>query len=156
MLYPQKFGENPLYPQDTDFRVTKKDDSTGYGVMSLRAFGQGEIIAVMAGEIVSDIRQHTLQVVPDQHLHDTHFSGYFLHSCSPNVNLDMQQMTVTAIKDIEANTYIYMDYAQTEEVLYKQFSCGCGADNCRGWITGNKEVPPALAAEMLDAGRNLD
>ena len=36
MLYPASFGDNPLYPKDTDFRVIRKDDTNGFGVISLR------------------------------------------------------------------------------------------------------------------------
>jgi hypothetical protein len=48
---------------------------------------------------------------------------------------------VTALRDIEANSYLYMDYAETEDYLFKQFPCCCGAENCRGWITGRLELP---------------
>ncbi|HAU08117.1 MAG TPA: SET domain-containing protein-lysine N-methyltransferase, partial [Gammaproteobacteria bacterium] len=113
MLYPASFGDNPLYPKDTDFRVIRKDDTNGFGVISLRSFKRGEIVAAMAGEVVTDIRQHTLQIDDESHLHDTHFSGYFLHSCSPNISLDMRNMLITAVEDIPANSYLYMDYAET-------------------------------------------
>ena len=53
----------------------------------------------------------------------------------------MQKLTVTALQDIEANSYLYMDYAETEDYLFKQFPCSCGAENCRGWITGRLELP---------------
>jgi hypothetical protein len=33
-----------------------------------------------------------------------------------------------------------MDYAETEDTLFKQFPCSCGSSNCRGWITGRKEM----------------
>jgi hypothetical protein len=33
-----------------------------------------------------------------------------------------------------------MDYAETEDVLFKQFPCFCGSPNCRLWITGRKEM----------------
>ena len=147
MLYPANFGDNPLYPKESDFRVIQKDDTNGFGVISLRAFKRGEIVAAMAGDVVADIRQHTLQIDDNLHLHDTFFSGYFLHSCSPNISLDMKNLLVTALEDIPANSYLYMDYAQTEKVLYKQFSCACGSENCRGWITGNQEIHPGFVRE---------
>ena len=43
----------------------------------------------------------------------------------------MEEMTVTALQDIEANSYLYMDYAETEDYLFKQFPCSCGSENCR-------------------------
>ena len=152
MLYPASFGDNPLYPKDTDFRVIQKDDTNGFGVIALRGFRKGEIIAAMAGEVVSDIRQHTLQIDDHAHLHDTYFSGYLLHSCSPNVSLDMKNLLVTALADIPANSYLTMDYAETEQALFKQFACACGSENCRGWITGNQEIHPGLVQEIAMRG----
>ena len=66
MLYPASFGDNPLYPKDTDFRVIRKDDTNGFGVISLRSFKRGEIVATMVGEVVTDIRQHILRAGFDQ------------------------------------------------------------------------------------------
>ena len=60
------------------------------------------------------------------------------------IQLTMHNMTVTALQHIPANTFLYMDYAQTEEILYKQFPCSCGSDMCRGWITGSLEVPAGV------------
>ena len=146
MLYPADFGYNPLFPKQSDFEVRFKDAQTGKGVFSFRAFKRGEVIAHMSGEVISEIRQHTLQISPDQHLFDPYFSGYFLHSCAPNISLDMANMTVTALEDIQANSYLYMDYAETEDHLFKQFPCSCGASTCRGWVGGKYDLLPATPA----------
>lgn len=145
MLYPDQFGRDPLFPKHSDFAVVFKDELSGRGVITYRAFAQGEVIARMAGYVVHEIRQHTLQMTPETHLYDPYFSGFFLHACSPNISLNMVDLTVTALKAIRANDFLYMDYAETEDVLFKQFPCSCGSANCRGWITGRKEM---LAGEM--------
>jgi len=129
-----------MFPRSTDFKVVLKDDASGYGVITYKHFKKGELIAAITGEIITDIRQHSLQIDPDLHLYDTYFTGYFLHACDPNVYLDMQSLLVYATKSIRPNDYLYMDYAQTEDVLYKQFPCSCGSRNCRGWITGKNET----------------
>lgn len=148
MLYPpDQFGKDPLFPKHSDFAVVFKDELAGRGVIAYRALKQGEIIARMAGYVVHEIRQHTLQLTPETHLYDPYFSGFFLHSCSPNISLNMMELTVTALQDIPANSFLYMDYAETEDVLFKQFPCSCGAPNCRGWITGRKEVHNAVMAQ---------
>ncbi len=126
-----------------------KDEVVGLGVISHRAFAKGEVVAALSGEIIHDLRQHSLQIEPDVHLYDVYFSGYFLHSCSPNVELDMKNLLVYAVKDIQADDYLFMDYAQTEDVLYKQFPCGCGSENCRGWITGRKESVSGCIPELM-------
>ena len=148
MLYPKYFGDNPLFPQASEFRVITKDESTGYGVLALRDFEAGELLAVITGEVVPEILQHTLQINEGQHLLDQYFTGYLLHSCSPNISVDMQNMTVTALQKIPANSFLTMDYAQTEEVLFKQFPCSCGSETCRGWITGSLEMP-ATAIQII-------
>jgi SET domain-containing protein len=148
MLYPDQFGKDPLFPKHSDFAVVFKDELAGRGVIAYRAFKKGEVIARMAGHIVNEIRQHTLQLTPETHLFDPYFSGFFLHSCSPNISLNMDELTVTAVKDIPAQSFLYMDYAETEDVLFKQFPCSCGAATCRGWITGRKEM---LNAEVIDS-----
>jgi len=145
MLYPASFGRNPLFPKASDFEVVYKDERSGKGVITYRAFKRGQVIAHMSGEIINEIRQHTLQVTPDRHLFDPYFSGYFLHSCAPNISLDMSNLTVTALRNIPANSYLYMDYAQTEDHLFKEFPCSCGASNCRGWISGKKDLLPIMA-----------
>ncbi|MCW8899993.1 MAG: SET domain-containing protein-lysine N-methyltransferase [Gammaproteobacteria bacterium] len=146
MLYPEIYGQNPMFPKSTDFKVIHKDDKSGSGVICFRSFKQGEVIAHMTGEVINEIRQHTLQISSDRHLYDPHFSGYFLHSCAPNISLDMENMTVTALKAIPKNSYLYMDYAETEDILFKQFPCSCGASECRGWITGKKEMLPVMSS----------
>lgn len=139
-MYPESYEPNSLYPRKEDFEVIRKDDQTGLGVITYRSFKKGDIVAAITGEIIHDIRQHSLQIEPGVHLYDTHFSGYFLHSCAPNVFLDMDKMLVIATRKINKGDYLLMDYAQTEDTLYRQFPCSCGAKNCRGWITGKKDI----------------
>jgi tyrocidine synthetase-3 len=64
----------------------------------------------------------------------------------------MTNMTVTAVNDIKANSYLYMDYSQTEDILYKQFQCGCGTAKCRGWITGRfQRTKPNTINKSIEA-----
>ncbi len=140
-MYPGCYGYNPLYPSDSDFKVVKRDQTFGLGVITYRSFEPGELVAALAGETVYEMTQHTLQIESGVHLLDLHFCGYFLHSCEPNVHLDMRNLLVHAVRPIRANEHLLMDYAQTEDVLFKQFPCQCGSVQCRGWITGRSEEP---------------
>jgi len=147
MLYPLSFGNNPLFPQAGDFEVVAKDHNSGHGVITYKKFEKGELLAVVAGEVVGDIRQHTLQISRRRHMYDPYFTGYLLHSCDPNVSLNMRSKTLTALKTIEAGCFLTMDYAETEDSLFRQFPCGCQSDNCRGWITGRREMPQQIIIE---------
>ena len=137
----------PLFPQARDFEVINKDHTSGSGVITRRGFETGDLLAVVAGEIVPDIRQHTLQISRRRHMYDPYFTGYLLHSCDPNVSLNMRARTLTALKPIQAGAFLTMDYAETEDTLFRQFACSCGSDHCRGWITGRRESPHQIVIE---------
>lgn len=126
--------------KSSNYAVVMKDTTCGYGVISQRDFEIGEKIGDIHGTIQSEIVQHSLQVSPTQHIVDLNFAGYLLHSCDPNVSVNMPELTVTALKPIRRGEHLYMDYAQTEDQLFKQFHCQCGSEHCRGWIVGRREV----------------
>ena len=50
---------------------------------------------------------------------------------------------------VRAGGLLTIDYAATEDVLYRQFACGCGAAACRRWITGRAEAANAEGREYL-------
>lgn len=138
-LYPAAFALGDGYPTEEDFAVSRREDGKGLGVYARRAFARGHRICRISGTVVHAVRQHTLQISPDSHLYDPYFTGYLLHSCDPNCFLDMQRFELWAIKDIAPGEPLTMDYASTEDVLFKQFPCLCGAPNCRRWISGRRE-----------------
>lgn len=139
-LYP--FGDlDPAngYPTIADFEIVHTEDGRGMGVRARRSFRRGDLLCRVSGLVVAERRLHTLQITATSHLYDPHFCGLLLHSCDPNVFLDMDDFELWALKHIAAGEMLLMDYAATEDVLMRQFACRCGAPNCRGWITGAKE-----------------
>lgn len=153
MLYPKEYGDDPWFPQAKYFKVVDKNGIEGKGVFCYKPFKKGELLAKIHGEVTQEITQHTLQIDETNHLLDLYFVGYLLHSCNPNVIVDMKNRTVRALRQIKANSFLYMDYASTEDVLYKQFHCSCGSANCRGLILGRKEMP--LTNETLSSLKKL-
>lgn len=127
------------YPPHKAFTIKKQSGDIGYGVYSKKTIGRGSLVARFSGTIIHDVVQHSLQIRPGIHIHDPHFAGLLLHSCNPNVMLDMQDFTIWAIQDIEPGEALTMDYASTEDHLFKQFKCLCRSENCRLWISGRKE-----------------
>lgn len=140
MIYPARFGSDPLYPQAKDFKIEYKNHVVGNGVVTLKAYKKGETIAKLAGDVVESIRPHTFQINSKKHLNDKYFIGYFIHSCDPNASINTKQLIATALKDIEPGTYISIDYSDTEDYLFRQFKCNCGSKKCRGVIAGKKEI----------------
>ena len=117
---------------------------------AVRAIDRGNLMARVSGHIVAFRRLHTLQLSTGSHLFDPYFTGLLLHSCDPNVRLDMGSFEVWALRNIQAGELLTMDYATTEDILMRQFECHCGAPNCRHWITGAKELPNAQGRQVLE------
>lgn len=152
LIYPEKYGLDPEdgYPKNDDFKVCRRETGKGYGVYTKKDFKRGELVARITGNIVPCLGQHTLQITPTTHLYDQYFTGFLLHSCSPNIYLDMTEFEIWALRDIDAGQSLTMDYASTEDVLYKQFPCLCNTPNCRHWITGRKEEVSEEGLRYID------
>lgn len=119
--------------------IKKETADYGVGIFAQRPFMRGETIGQFVAEATSEVLQHTLQRRPQDHLHDPYFIGFLLHSCDPNVVLDMHAQKAFCVRDISAGSPLFMDYTSTEDQLFNQFACKCGAANCRHWVTGRNE-----------------
>lgn len=140
---------------DDGLEVCDTDSAHGLGVRTGPARRAGEVIHRFDGQIGPELRQHTLQVAPGRHISDTRYIGYLSHSCDPNTALDMVGFRLVALKDARAGELLTIDYAATEDELYRQFACGCGAPCCRRWINGRAEPVSAegrawLAGEVAE------
>lgn len=127
------------YPSSQQFEVVYTEDRREAGIKTKVAFDRQRRLCKVSGHALGERRLHTLQISPRIHLHDPWFSGLITHSCNPNVFLDTSYLELWSVQAIAAKTLLTMDYATTEDVLLQQFACQCGADNCRGWITGSQE-----------------
>ena len=138
-FYDGKYPLGPYNPKIDDFSLVYINSTVNLGVITRRAFEPEQIVAQIHGEIVSDIRQHTLQLGPGTHIYDPYFSGYISHSCDPNIRLETETCQLIAIKAISPYQRLSMDYTDSEDILFKSFPCSCGSTQCRGWIQGKKE-----------------
>lgn len=123
----------------------------GLGVRTLTGHRAGEVIDRFAGMVVPHIVQHSLQLTEDSHISQTRFVGFLAHGCAPNSRLDMEQRELIAQEDIPPGDWLTIDYAATEDRLFRQFACVCGAPGCRRWITGRKERPDSEGLAHLQA-----
>lgn len=137
---------------DNEIALGKVSDKTELRPVNNMGFGRFAIDTIKEGEIIyragglwlnSDERykyeQDYFQLVEEEWL----FQGglkYFLngchnHSCDPNAYI--QELIVRALKTINPNEQITIDYAS---LIYHPYiiieKCGCGSSNCRGQILG--------------------
>ena len=148
LLYPANIAYGDNLPRCSEFEVFSFG-RVGLGIRVKRAFTRGTVLAKFTGQLMTSVLQHTLQVTPTSHLHDPHFIGLLSHACAPNCLLDMAQLELLALTDIPAGSTLTVDYALTEDLLFRQFPCDCGAGSCRHWITGRRERVNAEGQEYL-------
>ena len=127
------------YPSRRQFDVVRTRNRRGTGIKTRVAFDSRILMAKISGYALGERHLHTLQISSRIHLYDPWFSGLILHSCDPNLFLDISELELWSVQAIRPGTLLTMDYATTEDALLCQFACQCGALNCRGWITGAKE-----------------
>ncbi|MCT4499894.1 SET domain-containing protein-lysine N-methyltransferase [Pseudomonas sivasensis] len=139
-LYPFKtLRIEQGYPSSEHFKVLSTANDIEGGVKARTAFDSRIRIARVSGYAVGERRPHTLQLSPRIHLYDCWFCGLLRHSCNPNVFFDTTYLELWTVQPIAAGAWLTLDYASTEDVLFRQFACQCGELNCRGWITGSQE-----------------
>ena len=138
-FYPSQLPYFKNEPTRKRFEIARVGDSVGEGVKTCVSHEAGDIIFEFTGFFSHEITLFSLQVEEGVHLHDPYFMGKILHCCKPNAKVDMKARTFTALRHIEAGEFITMDYASTEEYLYRTFECSCGAENCRGVVKGSKQ-----------------
>lgn len=128
----------------------------GHAVYAQEPIRKGERVAVFGGTIVTGETLATLsaryqslsiQVEEDLYLVSFNFgpADNFNHCCDPNVGLE-GQITLVAMRDIEAGEEVCFDYAMSDGSPYDEFDCQCGATTCRGHVTGDDWQIPELWA----------
>ena len=133
-------GQSKSGAQDPPtLEVCHTDGPYGMGVRTLVARDVGEISDRFTGQVGQEIKQHSLQVTGLLHICDTTYIGFLSHSCDPNSRLDMSRFELVTLRAVPAGELLTIDYAATEDRLYRQFECHCGAVACRRGIVGRAE-----------------
>lgn len=138
-IYPESYGDSPEYPTTETVQVCGVDGK-GEGVITLRDIPEGGIAFRFTGPVLPYQTLFTLQLTESLFVEDPFVMGKSLHSCEPNCKADMTTLTFIALRDIKAGELLTIDYEDTEDHLYRDFQCGCGAATCRGLISGRKST----------------
>lgn len=128
--------------------------SGGRGVFALSPISAGSLIVLWGGRVVSEEEVGELSPFRRRLILQVE-EGYFLlstvdgpgdwvnHSCEPNAGI-LGQISLVAIRTIEAGEEIRYDYATSESSRFEDFECGCGTSACRGRFTPNDWQLPEL------------
>ena len=140
-LYDSMIPWEDGHPMSYQFEVVDTGDERGQGLKSKVPFHQGERVARLSGILTSRVTVNTIQIAPTLHFHDQWFCRFLLHSCDPNLSINVMTLEARATREIQPGEYVTIDYRVTEDVIEFQFPCDCGAENCCGWMRGRTEEP---------------
>jgi len=138
-------------PLDSRIRVYRSPIH-GYGVITLRDFEPGEVLAEVEGvlyqedEIEDD--RYCLWVDDDFYLDMVDQTRWINHSCQPNAEIEAELdgnggawARVIAARHILAGEEITYDYGFPHELAEP---CSCATSNCKGWIVDSEELPDLM------------
>jgi len=138
-------------PLDSRIRVYRSPIH-GYGVITLRDFEPGEVLAEVEGvlyqedEIEDD--RYCLWVDDDFYLDMVDQTRWINHSCQPNAEIEAELdgqggawARVIAARRILAGEEITYDYGFPHELAEP---CSCATSNGKGWIVDSEELPDLM------------
>ena len=128
------------------YKLSRSPDDKGDGVYATQRFHENEV--VMIGSIQEDnVEQnhsHASQMGEFHHALHAGLISKVNHSCCPNCGIKVNETGAhdfVAMKTIEIGDEITFDYAMRNyRIEYFPKDCCCGSENCRGSITGWKDL----------------
>jgi len=129
----------------------------GRGLFAKADIEKGEVVVVKGGYVLTKSQRDEIgkelgpsEIQITEHLFigptaETEREGSMMHlnhSCEPNLGVQ-GQIVFVALRDIKANEELTVDYAMTDDEDY-EMECQCGAETCRGVITGTDWRKPQI------------
>ena len=124
----------------------------GTGVFATKCVPAGEIVMVGVIERVLDRNdRHASQIGENLFVLHAGLIRWVNHSCDPNCGIHVNASGAhdfVAMRDIAAGEEVVFDYAmRNHRIEHFPARCLCGAQNCRGRITGWVDLPEHRKAD---------
>jgi uncharacterized protein len=134
------------------YKLCTPEGGKGGGVRAIRGFEAGE--TVMIGFLEGDVAHndsHATQVSRTRWARHGGLGPKVNHSCSPNCGVELNETGAcdfVARQSIASGEEITFDYAMRNySIEYFPGGCLCGADICRGAVTGWKDLSAERKAD---------
>jgi hypothetical protein len=151
----------------TDGFELRSSSGKGEGVFATRPFAAGDTVMVgVIQEVLSGNHSHASQTGENEYVFHAGLVSKANHSCGPNCGIRLNETgghDFVAMGSIHADEEITYDYAMRNYgVDHFPKQCRCGAKDCRGKVTGWKDLPDEkrreyegfVAPYLLELARN--
>jgi SET domain-containing protein len=107
-------------------------------VISSKEHEEGEVVFESTGVLLPFPIRSTVELPGDRHLRLTGGSEFLMHSCLPNLRLEIDGTRIRgiALRTIEDGEKLTYNYLTTEWEISKVFHCSCNVYSCYGLIKG--------------------
>ncbi|KAJ5281742.1 hypothetical protein N7478_007114 [Penicillium angulare] len=138
---------SPTHPDR--LHVNRSSKAFGSGAYSLIDLPAGALFAKITTATPGKKAYTSVQTGADTHIELNSDLVFCNHSCAPTVVFDMARMEVRAVDDrpLKKGDALTFFYPSTEWDMDQAFQCTCGANECKGWIAGAKDMPSAVLDE---------
>ncbi|KAJ5923835.1 hypothetical protein N7466_008022 [Penicillium verhagenii] len=137
---PALRNEFPTPTHPDRLQVNRSAIAFGSGAYSLIDLPAGALFAKITTATPGKKAYTTVQTGANTHIELNSDLVYCNHSCAPSLVFDMSRLEVRVVDDraLKAGDALTFFYPSTEWDMDQPFQCTCGADACRGMITGAK------------------
>src|SRR5829696_1618641 len=139
-------------PAENGVVLRRTPDGKGDAVLATRPFAAGD--TVMVGFLIGALSgndSHATQVGPDRWARHGGLGPKVNHSCDPNCGVrlnEAQAFDFVARRRIDSGQELTFDYAMRNFTIdHFPPACLCGAEQCRGSVTGWKDLPARRKAD---------
>jgi len=124
----------------------RESSEKGEGIFATKSFNVSGIVMVgVIKEVLNGNHSHASQIGKNKHVLHAGLIIKINHSCDPNCGIRVNETGAhdfVAMRNISVNEEITFDYAMRNYIIdYFPKKCLCGSKNCRGTITGWKDLP---------------
>lgn len=129
-------AKSPYRSQNSsDLRIV--DNLHGKCVITNSPIPAGTLLYNIEGKVFKSPNRWSIQIDEDLHLTpDRHPWAMVNHHCNPNAVIDLNNRSMTALRDLHSGEEITWNYLTTEWSLATSFTCTCGHQECFGEIKG--------------------
>lgn len=150
---------------EEESQIQVRDNDGFKGVFAREDIIQHSVIFYLKGDISTQPTKYTIQLGHRRHLNFPTIRRvndnldycwqYLNHSCEPNGYMNIDDLTVRALRDIAPGEEITFNYLTTESEMAVPFDCICGSTNCFGFIQGRNFLTRS-GAERLSSSVGED